>query len=57
MGFGLVTVFTALLKLINTTNYNTIANLHSLQFTMAGNKSFPSPLFSLVVAQQQLMMP
>jgi hypothetical protein len=39
MGFELVIGFVGLLKLVTTKNYSAIANSHTLQFTVAHNKS------------------
>jgi hypothetical protein len=48
-GFGLVIGFIDPLKFVTTNNYNTIANFHTLQVTIAHAKSFQSAVSSPVV--------
>jgi hypothetical protein len=49
-GFGLVTGFIEHLQIVTTSNYNAIANSHTLQLTTARTKSSHSAVFSPVVA-------
>jgi hypothetical protein len=50
-GFRLVIGFIKYLLNITTSNYNAIANSHTLQFTTARTKPFQSAVSVLVVAQ------
>jgi hypothetical protein len=50
MGFGLVIGFIEHLLSVTTSNCNTIANSHALQFTTACTKSFQSAVSSPVTA-------
>jgi hypothetical protein len=50
MGFGLVIGFTDHLQIVTTSNYSTITNSHTLQFTTAHTKSSQSAVSSPVGA-------
>jgi hypothetical protein len=50
MWFELVIGFIELLQNITTSNYSTVANSYTLQFTTAHTKSFQSAVSSPVVA-------
>jgi hypothetical protein len=49
-GFGSVTGFIEHLEIVTKSNYSTIANSHTLQFTTARTMSSQSAVSSLVVA-------
>jgi hypothetical protein len=50
MGFGLVIGFIENLQIVTTSNYSTIANSQTLQFTKTRIKTFQSSVISPVVA-------
>jgi hypothetical protein len=50
MGFGLVIECIEHLQIVNTSNYNTSANSHTLQFITAHTKSSQSAVPSPIVA-------
>jgi hypothetical protein len=52
--FGLVIGFIEHLQIVTTSNYSTISNSHTLQFTTVGTKSSQSAASSPVVAQYRL---
>jgi hypothetical protein len=53
-GFGLGIGFIDHLQIVTTSNYNTVANSHTLQFTTARTKSSQPAAFSPVVAWERL---
>jgi hypothetical protein len=46
MRFGLVIELIEHLLIVTTSNYNTVSNSHTLQFTAAHTKSFQSAVFT-----------
>jgi hypothetical protein len=56
MGFGLEIGFIEHLQIIDTSNYSSVANWDTLQFTPTHTKSYNSAVFSPVIAWWQLPM-